>query len=394
MVSDAILEAQAARAMQWRRQLHKIPETAFEEFQTAGMIRAELDRLGIAHIDGVPDAPTATIALIGDASKPCVALRSDIDALPILEKTGVAHQSTHPGRMHACGHDGHMATLAGTAAILKSVEKELPVCVKLIWQPAEEQGGGARHVVRAGALDGRMGPKPRAIFGLHGWPGIPLGTVATKPGPLLASTDTFKVTFLGSGCHGAYPHLGHDPIVSMCETVLNLQQVISRDLDPLEPGVVTVGIINGGTATNIIPQEASFEGTARSLSDSARKLIKASIARRCTAAAAAGGCTVNIDWQEGYPVTCNDAGMSQYVAATARDTLGQDRFLPVARPAMGGEDFAFYLQQLPGCFFLIGLEPPGGPASPILHSDRFDFNDAAIPVGMRMFLALVRNFPL
>ena len=168
---------------EFRRKLHRIPELCFEEFKTAGAIRAELDALHIKYIAGVENAPTATIAMIGDVDKPCVALRADIDALPIVEQTGLPYVSTHAGRMHACGHDGHIATLVGIAGILKAREKELPVCVKLVFQPAEEAGGGAERLVKAGVLDGRIGPKVTAMFGLHGWPGLPVGAVATQVGP-------------------------------------------------------------------------------------------------------------------------------------------------------------------------------------------------------------------
>jgi amidohydrolase len=391
---DSQIDARAKAMAELRQRLHRIPELAFHETETAAMIRSELDCLGIKHIDGVPDAPTATICTVGDTSKPCIALRADIDALPITEQTALPYASTHSGKMHACGHDGHTATLVGVAGIFQAEQNDLPVCVKLIWQPAEEEGGGANRLVRAGVLDGRIGPKVRAIFGLHGWPGLPQGCVATKPGPLLAATDTFKATFNGKGCHGAFPHFGIDPIVPACEAVLNLQQIVSRDLDPTEPAVVTVGIIRGGTATNVIPDQAVIEGTARTLGEPARKLVKTSIARRCTGVAAAAGCTANIEWLEGYPATVNDPAMSEFVANTARKVLGSDRFFPVARPAMGGEDFAYYLQQTPGCFFLIGVEPPGQGKYPSLHSDRYDFTDGAIAVGMRMFLALAKNFPI
>jgi amidohydrolase len=391
---ESTIEAQATSAAELRRRLHRIPELAYEEFQTAATIRSELDRLGIPHIDGVPNAPTATLALIGDPNKPCIALRSDIDALPITEQTGLPHASTNAGKMHACGHDGHIATLLGTAAILKSIAHALPVCVKCIWQPAEESGGGAERLVKAGILDGRILPKVRAIFGLHGWPGLPVGSVATKSGALLAATDSFSAEFIGRGTHGAYPHFGVDPIVAACEAVLNLQQFVSRQVDPTEPAVVTVGIIRGGTATNIIPDRASIEGTVRTLTDATRELARKSISRRCEAIAAADGCKVEIDWQPGYPATVNDPAMSDFVAATARQILGENRFIPVARPSMGGEDFAYYLEKVPGCFFLIGVEPPGQKFYPPLHSDRYDFTDAALAVGMRMFVGLVQNFPI
>src|ERR1700722_629267 len=275
----------------------------YEEHKTAAMVRAELDHLGLPHVDGVPAAPTATVVTIGDERKPCIALRADIDALPIEEKTGLPYSSTHPGRMHACGHDGHTATLAGVAAVIKSIQNDLPVCVKLIWQPAEESGAGAQRLIQAGVLDGRLGPKVSAIFGLHGWPGLPVGTVATKPGPLLAATDNYRLTFVGRGCHGAFPHLGIDPIVPAAEAVLNLQQLVSRDIDPTEPVALTVGILRAGTAVNIIPDTASFEGTVRTLSDQARKLVRPRIERRCAGIAQAAGCQLKFTFIDGYPPT-------------------------------------------------------------------------------------------
>jgi amidohydrolase len=279
--------------------------------------------------------------------------------------------------MHACGHDGHTATLLGVAATLKATEADLPVCVKLIWQPAEEGGGGAERLVEEGLLDGTIGPKVDAIFGLHGWPGLPVGVVAT---------------LAGRGCHGAYPHLGLDPIVTAAEAVLNLQQVVSREIDPTEPAVVTVGKIHAGTATNVIPDTATLEGTARTLSESARRMIGKAIERRCAGVAEANDCDLRFDWIEGYPPTINDPAMADYVARVARNTFGPERFLPVARPSMGGEDFAYYLQKVPGCFFLVGVVPPGRETYPPLHSDRYDFTDAALGVGMRMFLELALNF--
>ena len=394
MPTGATIDDSLPRVAAIRHRLHQIPEIGYEEFKTAALIRADLDALGIAHVDGCPDAPTATVAWIGDASgtKPCVALRADIDALPIQENTGVPYASTHPGFMHACGHDGHTATLLGVAAQLKSMEADLPVCVKFIWQPAEEGGGGAERLVEAGVLDGSLGPKVDAVFGMHGWPGLPVGVVATKGGALLAATDTFAATFVGRGCHGAYPHLGLDPIVTASEAVLNLQQFVSREIDPTEPAVVTVGKFHAGTATNVIPDTATIEGTARTLTEAARKLIGRAIERRCVGIAEANDCDLRFDWIEGYPPTINDDAMAAYVAQVARQALGNDRFLPVARPSMGGEDFAYYLQKVPGCFFLVGVVPPGRENYPPLHSDRYDFTDAALGVAMKMFVELVLNF--
>jgi amidohydrolase len=389
---QSIIEGHVPALVKLRHRLHQIPELNFEEFKTAGVIRDELNRLGVEHIDGVPRAETATIAMIGDQSKPCVALRADIDALPIEEATGLPYRSTHAGRMHACGHDGHTTTLLGVASVLKSVEKQLPVCVKLIWQPAEEGGGGGNVLCKAGVLDGRVGPKVRAIFGLHGWPGMKVGMVSTKPGPLLAATDTFAAAMVGQSCHAAYPHLGRDPLVAGCEAVVNLQQFVTRDLDPTEAAILTVGMINGGTATNIIPDRVTFEGTVRTLSPNARKLVRECFERRCGGVASAAGCTFEVIWTDGYPATINDPAMADYVAKVARQALGHDRFVPAARATMGGEDFAYYLEQVPGCFFLLGVQPHGRDDYPSLHNDRFDFTDDAIAVGMRVFVELVMNF--
>ena len=376
-----------------RHRLHQIPEISYEEFKTAIAIRAELTRLGIEFIEGVPDAPTATIAIIGDPSKRCVALRADIDALPILERTGLPYASTHPGAMHACGHDGHSATLVGAAGILHAMRDKLPVCVKVIWQPAEEGGGGAWKLVDAGVLDGRLGPKVEAIFGLHGWPGLKVGTVATKPGALLAATDGFTATFVGRGCHGAYPHLGRDPIVCASEAVVSVQQFVSREYDPTEPCVVTVGKFHAGTATNIIPDDATIEATVRTCNAPARKLARAALERRCQGIADANDCDLRFEWIDGYPPTVNDPKMADYVATIARRTVGDDLFVPVAKSSMGGEDFAYYLEKVPGCFFLVGVAPADRTSYPPLHSDRFDFSDGALGVGMKMFLELVMNFP-
>jgi amidohydrolase len=386
-----LIETQHPRSAELRHRLHQIPELGYEEVKTAAVIRAELDRIGIKYTAGVPKAPTATIAWIGDTGKPCVALRADIDALPITEQTNLPYTSTHIGKMHACGHDGHTSTLVGVTEILKSIERELPVCVKFLWQPAEEGGGGGNVLCEAGALDGRIGPKVQAIFGLHGWPGMPVGIVSTRPGELLAATDTFTATFVGKGCHGAFPHLGRDPIVAASEAVVNLQQFVSREMDPTDSAVVTIGVFNAGTATNVIPDRARIEGTARTLNEQARKLIHESIERRCRGIAIANGCELEFVWEAGYPPTVNDPKMADYVARIAKQTLGDQRFLPAARPVMGGEDFAYYLQKVPGCFFLVGVSPSDAPYPP-LHSDRYDFTDAALAVGMRMFVQLVMDF--
>jgi len=389
---DPLIAKHSLLAAGWRHAFHQIPEIGYQEFKTASFIRAQLDALGIKHVSGVTDAPTATIAWIGDTSKACIALRADIDALPIVERTGLPYASTHPGMMHACGHDGHTATLLGTAGVLKSLEDRLPVCVKLIWQPAEEEGAGAARLVKAGVLDGTLGPKVNAIFGLHGWPGLKVGMVATKAGPLLAATDSFTAEFIGHGAHGAFPHTGRDPIVAACEAVLSLQSIVSREVDPTDSAVVHIGIFNAGTAVNVIPDSAVIKGTARTLTPASRRSVVAAIKRRCEGVAAANDCRLRLQHDEGYPATCNDPAMADLVAKVARGALGASGFLPTARPAMGGEDFACYLQKVPGCFFMVGVEPADAASYPGLHNDHYDFTDGALVVGMRMFVELAISF--
>jgi amidohydrolase len=389
---DSIRDRHLPALIDLRHRLHRIPELGYEEHKTAAAIREHLDRLGISHIGGVDGAPTTTVAVIGDAAKPCIALRADMDALPIAEQTGLPYASEHPGRMHACGHDGHCAALVGVAAVLNEMAERLPVCVKLIWQPAEEAGGGAQRLIAAGVLDGRVGPPVKAIFASHGWPGLKVGCVATRPGPMLAATDNFTATFHGQGCHGAYPHMGRDPIVAAAQAVVALQQVVSRDMDPTDGAVVTVGLFNAGVAVNIIPDAATFSGTARTLTEANRRKIRAAIERRCAGAAAGADCRLEFQWSQGYPAVNNDPAMADFVAEVARSTLGPDRFIPVAKPSMGGEDFSYYLEKVPGCIFLIGVEPADRNGYPVLHSDQYDFTDDALAVAIGMLVELAARF--
>ncbi len=306
-----------------------------------------------------------------------------------MEATGVRHASTRDGVMHACGHDGHTANLLGVAAMLKEEAATLPVCVKLVWQPAEEGGGGGRRLVEAGVLDEteQFGPKVVAAFGLHGWPVLPVGMVSTRPGPLLAATDTFELIFRGTGGHAAFPHFTNDPLATAATAVVTLQQFVSRELDPTEPAVLSVTQFHAGSARNVIAPEAVIAGTCRTLTPETRIAAKAALERRVRCIAEAGRCTLDFDWTDGYPPTVNDPAMADYVRAVAGD-----RFLPADRPAMGGEDFSYFLEKVPGCFFLIGLLPEGRDNSPALHTAGFDFTDAALETGISMMLELVHRF--
>lgn len=370
-----------------RRRLHQIPELNYQEHQTAALIRHELDAMNIAWSAPVPDAPTATIAVVGEATKPCVALRADIDALPIDEESDLPYRSQRSGCMHACGHDGHSAALLGATQVLKALEHDLPVSLKLIFQPAEESGGGAERLVKAGVCDGRIGPRPEVIFGLHGWPGLELNKISTRHGAILAAMDNFLISIHGRGAHGAYPHLSRDPIAAAAEAILSLQQIVSREIDPIDPAVLTIGHISAGSANNIIPAKAFFGGTVRTLSSTTRHRMREAVYRRVEGVCRAHDLHFDMEWIDGYPPTVNDPAVADYVRKKVADAFGDDVFIPSAAATMGGEDFAYYLEQIPGCFILVGLCPPET-QYPSLHNPRFDFNDEALPQAIRLLVEL------
>jgi hippurate hydrolase len=314
-----------------------------------------------------------------------------MDALPIEERTGKAYSSTHPGCMHACGHDGHMTIALGAATVLSKMPHR-PNPVTFVFQPAEEGGGGADVMCKEGALAGEgkggLGAPVRAMFGLHGWPTVDLGRVATKPGPLLAATDDFHVTIKGVQSHGAYPHYGHDPIVAAAQIITSLQTIASRNVGPLDSIVVSVGAIHGGTADNIIPESIEFIGTVRTLRDDTRQLAKQRFFEIVEHGAKALGCAAHIKWMPGYPVTHNDAQATQTFFKIARDTFGAGKVDETDAPTMGGEDFSYYGHHVPACFFMLGLKPASAKTFPTLHQPDFDFNDDAIEVGVRAFVEL------
>ena len=379
----------------FRRDLHRHPELSYQERRTSARVHAELEALGIACRAGlaggtglIAHLPAAT----ADHNDGAVALRADMDALPIEERTGREYASGTPGVMHACGHDGHTTILLGAARVLSRVERPRPVT--LLFQPAEEGGAGADRLCREGALAGESGggigaPVSR-IYGLHGWPQLPLGSVATRPGELLAATDDFVVAIRGVGGHAAFPHLARDPVLAGAHAVVMLQSIASRETSPLDAVVCTVARFTGGSASNIIPASVELEGTVRTLRASTRRDAKESFFRIVEGAAAAAGCRAEIRWDEGYPATINDAGLTERFFAVARSTLGPERVTLAPEPVMGGEDFSFYGRHVPACFFMLGLLPPGAdPATtPKLHQAEFDFNDDALATGVEMMCRL------
>lgn len=374
----------------FRHDLHAHPELMYQEHRTAKRVREELDRAGISNVGGLAGG-TGVVGLVGgrDEAK-TVALRADMDALPIPEETGLPYSSTSAGVMHACGHDGHTTICLGAALALKRIADQrgglLPRPVKFVFQPAEEGGGGGRRMVEDGCLTERvLGPKVTEMYGLHCWPTLPVGVLSSKAGPLLAATDEFNITIQGRGGHAAFPHVTADPIVAAAELVLAMQSIVSRNVDPLDSMVVSVTVINSGSAHNVIPESAVLRGTMRTLNDTARALGRQRIHELAEHVAAGHRTKATIEWREGYPVTCNDAGAVATFFRHARAAVGEERAVEYPAPVMGGEDFAYYCSEVPSCFFLLGQQIRPGEPYPLVHTPRFNFNDDSIALGVEMF---------
>jgi amidohydrolase len=370
-----------------RHELHQRPEIRFEEKWTSDRIASFLDSLNIPFRRGLAKG-TGILATIDGGPGPCVALRTDIDALEIQEETGLPYASTIPNRMHACGHDGHMAILCGVAKTLAKHRDKIRGSVRLLFQPAEEIAGGARFMVEDGALDG-----VNAIFGLHGWPTVPLGGIGVKNGYLMASAQDFRIIVRGKGCHGADPAAGIDPILVAAHIITALQSLVSRGINPYECGVVTVAILRAGQATNIIPETAELSGTYRWFDESVGKTLRTGIERIATQVAAAFGATVTVTLTNvTYPPVCNDSAMTDHARAVIREVLGVNGAIEIETATMGAEDFAYYLQRVPGSFVWLGINPSSDEAYPSLHSPRFNFNDDAIPIGMEVMCRLAIDY--
>ena len=385
-----LIESITPHATNLRRDLHAHPELMFEEKRTAEIIQRELAQL---RIDFVPDLARGTGVLAHipatETSDTTIGLRADIDALPILEQTGLPHASTHRGVMHACGHDGHTAILLAAARTLAALDHR-PNHVTLLFQPAEEGGAGGDLMVKDGALDGsRLGDPVTHLYGLHGWPMMALNTLATRTGPLLASADEFAITVHGRPGHAAMPHLTADPVVAAAHITTALQTISSRNADPVDAVVVSVtDISTPNDASNVIPPSARLIGTVRTLSDHHRDLAQDRLTEIARSVATAMGATAEVDYRRGYPVTTNHADATDRLTRVVNAAFGENTVQHLPAPFMGAEDFSYYCKQVPSCFFLIGLNPDPGSAAPGLHTPHFDFNDAAIPTAVQTFTRL------
>jgi len=372
-----------------RHQIHANPEFAFDVSETAERVRR--------HIADLPGMTVRThvarnglvATLNGDRPGRCVALRADMDCLPLTEATGLPYASTRSGFMHACGHDGNTACLVGAAMVLSRIRDRLPGKVKFIFQPAEEGGGGGRLMCEEGALED---PPVDAAFALHGWPVLPVGQISVRSGPVLAATDTLHLTIRGKGAHGAHPDLGIDPIVVAAHVILALQTISSRFTSPTDPVIVTVAQVHAGTTHNIIPDEAHLQGTLRALTPDVRRRTNELVRRIVGQTAAAFGAAAYLEIEPGYPPLINNAEAVDLIVRAGKAVVGESNVIRTEPPSMGGEDFAYYAERVPAAFFRLGTRPVGAAESAGLHTPQFDFNDDALPVGVAMWCEIARRF--
>ncbi|MFU8817291.1 MAG: M20 metallopeptidase family protein [Pseudomonadales bacterium] len=377
---DSVPEAAYQRMVTLRRALHRIPELAFREELTAEQIIAELARLGIpCEYQGVGSAVIGRIA----GSGPCVALRAEMDALPGYENTDLPFASTLEGKMHACGHDAHMAMVLGAAQLL--VDEPPEADVRLVFQPAEERGGGARGVMASGALDDVV-----AIFAGHVTAHYRVGEIMVSEGVITAQTDRFAIDVQGRGGHGARPHEATDAIVIAGFLITALQTLVSRETDPLHPSVVTVGRVEAGTAANVIADRAWLEGTIRTTLPEVREHLFAGIRRMARAMADLHSGRLDVEIEEGYPPVVNTGREARLATRSARQVVGEAGLMQLVHPSMGGEDFSYYLEKIPGCYVRFGARPPGREFVP-LHSPAFDVDEAVLRVGAAFFDQVARD---
>ncbi|MBC8102444.1 MAG: amidohydrolase [Cytophagales bacterium] len=368
-----------------RHDLHAHPELSGGEERTAGVVSGLLSQAGIVHETriGGTHGIVAVVESGEGASGPTFALRGDMDALPITEENEVAYKSQNPGVMHACGHDGHTANLLGAALALQAVRQTLPPGrVKLIFQPAEETVRGADAMIEAGAIK-----EVDAILMLHGWPHLPPGQIGVRNGPAMASSDTFKVVIKGKGGHGAYPHDTFDPILCGAQVVTALQTLVSREIPPVSPAVVSVTMFHAGTARNIIPSTAEVCGTVRTLDPQLRKTMAERVERVIAGICAALRCGYDFAYTYGTPVTVNDARISNLVRVVGSEVLGSENVIELPEPTMGAEDFAYYVEKIPGAMFRLGTGCPF-----LLHTPKYDFGDAPLETGILLMAETARRF--
>jgi hippurate hydrolase len=367
-----------------RRDIHAHPELAYEEARTSDIVAAKLQEWGLEVTRGLGKTGLVGTLRKGNSLK-SIGLRADMDCLPMDERNDFEHRSQNPGRMHACGHDGHTAMLLGAAKVL-SEKKDFEGAVHFIFQPAEEGGGGGKAMIE----DGLFEKFPcDAVFAIHNKPGVPLGHIVSRPGPLLAAADRWDIRITGKGGHAAHPHTTLDPMVVGASIVMSLQTIVSRNIDPQDATVVTVGFFKAGSAYNVIPGEVHIGGTTRTTTPENRKLAQKRIKEICDGAAQMYGVQIEVEHRPGYPPTVNNAEKTKFALEVAADVCGSNGVRDNVKPSMGAEDFSYMLEKVPGAMVMLGN---GGSEAINLHNPRYDFNDMAIPFGISFFVKTVERF--
>lgn len=370
-----------------RRTIHMHPELMFEEVETSRLVSAWLEKFGLEVKTGM--AKTGVVGVLRGAKEgKTVAIRADMDALPLEEANQVPYASKVKGKMHACGHDAHVTILLGVAKLLSAIREQVKGNIKWIFQPGEEGGAGARVMVEEGVLED---PKVDAIFGAHVFPDLPIGKVGIHEREGLAATDRFVIKIIGKGGHGAYPHLSKDPIFAAGHLITQIHSIVSRDINPLDSAVITIGKVNGGTAFNIIPDEVNLLGTVRSLTPQVRELLKSRLEQLTQGVARSFGMDCRCDFEYGYPALVNDPEMSRLVASACARGIGKDN-VEFIRPSMGGEDFAYYLQKVPGSFFRLGCRNEKKGIIHSFHNSHFDIDEDVLPFGVEMFVRIIDQY--
>jgi hippurate hydrolase len=376
-----------------RRRLHRVPEIGLELPRTQALVLDGVRALGLEAIPG-ETVGSVVATIVGAGPGPKILLRADMDGLPLTEETGLDFASEHDGRMHACGHDTHVSMLMGAARVLLDDRASWAGRVLLMFQPGEEGFHGARYMLEEGLLDQSGGERPSGAFALHISTLYETGTIDVRPGPMLASGDTLRITVRGRGGHASTPHTAVDPITVAAEIVLALQLMVTRRVDAFDPAVVTIAQVVAGTTTNIIPETAFLAGTMRTVSAARREAVKAEVRRVCEGIAAAHGATVELEIEPGYPVTVNDDAFAALVLDVAREVVGEEATRLLPAPIMGAEDFSYVLQQVPGAMAFVGARPPevDVATAPMNHSNRVIFDESAMVAGIATYVGVARRF--
>ncbi|PWC52013.1 peptidase M20 [Azospirillum sp. TSA6c] len=378
------LDGLTADMTDWRRDLHAHPETAFEEQRTSDFVAEKLASFGLEVHRGL--AKTGLVGILRNGEGPMVGFRADMDALHIHEETNLPHSSRNPGRMHACGHDGHTAMLLGAARYLTEHPDLFRGTIVFIFQPAEENEGGGRVMVEEGLFDRFPVEK---IFGMHNWPGLEVGRIALRPGPLMAAYDIFELTLTGKGTHAGMPHMGTDTIMVGSQIVSALQTIASRSVHPIDSAVVSVTQFHAGDTWNVLPGTAVLRGTVRTFRPEVQDLVQRRMGEVATAIAAGFGVEASLRYERRYPPTTNSAAETELARRAAARVVGEQALDLDPMPSMGAEDFSFMLQKRPGCYVWVGAGPSDQGRN--LHSPHYDFNDAVLPIGASYWVRLAET---